>query len=378
MPISQKTKNQIFIDYIPAQISNGKICRIYYYAKNPGTQKLERFVIKCNRMKSKSENLRLAKKICAEVNDNLREGWNPFYERMTSGEWVSLQLGIEKFIASKEKELRADSMRSYRSVVLFFLQWLKNNNLEKTAIVAFTRRHAERFLLLISNKDGVSSRTYNNYLRMLRTLFNHFIERDYIKENPFDKFTMKRIDEKMRETIPVEDRAKIKDYFMKNNVPFYYIMLLCYRCLIRPKEILMLKIKYVDFKNKMLKIPASVAKNHNERTIALHDDMVDFLLPYKDLNGELYIFSTNYMPGKKLLNTRDSGRTWANMRKDLNMPPQYQFYSLKDTGITEMLESGVPAKLVKELADHHSLEMTEKYTHKSSAKKILEYNNLEF
>jgi site-specific recombinase XerD len=43
-----------------------------------------------------------------------------------------------------------------------------------------------------------------------------------------------------------------------------------------------------------------------------------------------------------------------------------------------MLEAGVPAKLVKELADHSSLEMTEKYTHKSNAKKILEYNTLKF
>lgn len=66
------------------------------------------------------------------------------------------------------------------------------------------------------------------------------------------------------------------------------------------------------------------------------------------------------------------------MREALGLPTTYQFYSLKDTGITEMLEAGVPAKLVKELADHSSLEMTEKYTHKSNAKKILEYNTLKF
>lgn len=66
------------------------------------------------------------------------------------------------------------------------------------------------------------------------------------------------------------------------------------------------------------------------------------------------------------------------MRDSLKMPAAYQFYSLKDTGITEMLEAGVPAKFVKELADHHSLEMTEKYTHRSDAKKILEWNKLEF
>lgn len=79
-----------------------------------------------------------------------------------------------------------------------------------------------------------------------------------------------------------------------------------------------------------------------------------------------------------MLNARDVGRTWAVMRSSLSLPASCQFYSLKDTGITEMLESGVPAKYVKELADHHSLEMTERYIHKSSAKKILEWNRLEF
>lgn len=136
--------------------------------------------------------------------------------------------------------------------------------------------------------------------------------------------------------------------------------------------------KILDYNNKMLKIPSFVAKNHNERVLALPDDIYDFLVKYKDLNGDLYIFSTGYNPGKQLIDTRASGRTWSVMRAALQLPMSYQFYSLKDTGITEMLEQGMPAKYVKELADHHSLEMTEKYTHKSSAKKILEYNKLKF
>ena len=70
--------------------------------------------------------------------------------------------------------------------------------------------------------------------------------------------------------------------------------------------------------------------------------------------------------------------TWEAMREALSLPDAYQFYSLKDKGITEMLEAGVPAKFVKELADHHSLAMTERYTHKAEAKKILKWNRIRF
>ena len=41
-----------------------------------------------------------------------------------------------------------------------------------------------------------------------------------------------------------------------------------------------------------------------------------------------------------------------------------QFYSLKDTGITNMLEDGVATNEVQGQADHSSLEMTSVYARK--------------
>ena len=50
----------------------------------------------------------------------------------------------------------------------------------------------------------------------------------------------------------------------------------------------------------------------------------------------------------------------------------------KDTGITEMLESGMPSKFVKDLAGHRSLSMTERYLHVSDARRILQANKVRF
>ena len=50
----------------------------------------------------------------------------------------------------------------------------------------------------------------------------------------------------------------------------------------------------------------------------------------------------------------------------------------KDTGITEMLESGMPSKFVKDLAGHRSLSMTERYLHVSDARRILQANRVRF
>lgn len=367
-----------FIDFIPAQVSNGKIVRIYYYAYNPTKQKLDRVVIKCNRLKLKRENLTLAKRICFELNEKLKDGWNPFLSVDCLDNDTTILDGVNLFIENKKSDARADTIRSYSSILDVFKKWIKKREIERCPISSFSKKYAEKYSYYLSNKEGMGNRTYNNNIKLLRTVFNFFISKDLIKENPFNKIQTKRTDEKFRDIIPPEVRTKIKDYFLQNNPPFFYMMQLCYRCLIRPKEILMLKIKYVNFVSGVLKIPSYVSKNHTERVIALHDDIVDFLKKYENLNKEWYIFSKDYKPGDMLLTTRDSGRTWANMRNELKLPKQYQFYSLKDTGITEMLENGAPTKLVKELAGHHSLEMTEKYVHRSNINKIKQYNNLTF
>ncbi len=45
----------------------------------------------------------------------------------------------------------------------------------------------------------------------------------------------------------------------------------------------------------------------------------------------------------------------------MKFPQEYKLYSLRDTGITEMLESGIPDIKVMKHADYSSLEVTSIY-----------------
>ena len=53
---------------------------------------------------------------------------------------------------------------------------------------------------------------------------------------------------------------------------------------------------------------------------------------------------------------------WDKLRKEFNLPLEMQQYSLRDTGITEMLKNGLDPLSVKQLADHYSLSMTTIYS----------------
>lgn len=370
--------SQPFIHFIPAQLSVGKKdTYVFYYALNPLSEKLERKRVRINHIQGRADRVKYGKLLCLELNEKLYQGWNPFLSDMKASGNLTVRQAVSAFLKQKQN-LRPDSVRAYNSNSKKFMEWAEAVGWADKFVCLFSPDMARRYMRHIES-TGVGGKTFNNYLLFQNTLFLWFVKRDYLKENPFTKIDHKRVEEKMRTTIPAADRKKILEYFNSTGLDgFVCVMKLCYRLFIRPKEIMMLKIGDIDFKNGMLTISSKVAKNHHERVLGVPEEIMAYFNTISGCDPSMYIFSEKYKPGKVAKNARDIGRTWSIMRKELKLPASYQFYSLKDTGITEMLEAGVPPKYVKELADHHSLEMTERYTHRSEAKKILEWNKLEF
>lgn len=369
--------SDFLVKFKPAQYYSGKESYVGYYVVNPFTNKMVRKKIKLNHIANSKERKRYALRLAFEINAKLYDGWNPFTDESTTNS-KKLLVSVNLFLADKSMTLRPDSMRCYRSYAKIFVEWCTTTGLLDQYCFSFEKSHAERFLKSMEHK-GITNKSYNNYVAFFFTLFSYFIDRGWCSNNPFDGIRRKRVDRKTRTTISADDRKRIIGYFEQHDLHGYVVLMrLCFQCLIRPKEMLMLKLSDVDVDNGLISIRSDVAKNHHQRDVAIPDDLIPYFRDFSDLDNHFYVFSSKYVPGKKMLSSRDSARTWSVMRKELHLPKEYQFYSLKDTGITEMLEAGVAPKYVKELADHHSLEMTEKYTHRSNAKKIMEATKLDF
>lgn len=366
------------IDFTPAQLTIGKKdSYVSFYVKNPFTESLERKRIRINFIKDRQERIKYGRLLCLEITKKLYSGWNPFLSELKSKCPMIID-AVNQFVSNKSKSLRPDSMRVYNSNSKVFIQWITSIGWKDKYVAVFSSDMASKFMRYLEERN-FTNKTYNNYLRFMNTLFLYFVKKEWMSENPFSRIEHKRNEEKKRTIIPPEDRKRIVEYFRSSNTPeFEFVMMLCFRCFIRPKEMMMLKIENIDYDNCLLTIPSYVAKNHHERTVGVPVEIMSYFNELRIHDRSLFIFSTGYKPGKTMMNTRDVGRTWSIMRRKLNLPDSYQFYSLKDTGITEMLEAGIPAKYVKDLADHHSLEMTDRYTHKSDALRILDLNRIEF
>jgi integrase len=124
-----------------------------------------------------------------------------------------------------------------------------------------------------------------------------------------------------------------------------------------------LKVGDVNLDQKYISVSSDIAKTHKERFSALTPDLIDSL---KKLNLDqypknYYLFGYKLKPSAERAGNGYYRKQWAKIREKLNLPKEMQFYSFRDTGIFEMLKSGIDDLSVMQHANHSSLNITTIY-----------------
>ena len=370
------------IDYIPAQLhrtNNGWY--VDYYAFHPGLNKLHRKQIRVNKIKSVTERRKFAKRLIQKINIRLAEGWNPFAEQEAPKSFYRLSQAISSFLEDK-RDLRADTLRAYNNFLKLFQKWCEEKFQSDIFIINIDSIVAIEYMENVWRRN-IEALRYNNYLRFQILFFNWLIEHKFSKANPFASIKKKKENSKKRiMDIDPEDRRKIRDYLRMHNKQYLAIVLMAFHTLLRPKEITYLRAKNIDLKKQVIYISGSFSKNHKDRIATIPNVMVPLLkeiLFY--VRQDDYLFSdNNFMPGKKQITRRYMGRYWEHLREHLKLKKEVQFYSLRDSGIIQKLRDGLDPQAVMELADHSSLEITNKYVkmarkeaNKEAMKKITKF-----
>lgn len=353
------------LEYIPASLHENKEWTIVFYAKDPQTGKLRRKRIKVNKIKRIRDRRIVAKKMIMNINRKLEEGWNPFIEAETARNYEPLELVLKAFERDK-RDLRPDSKRTYESELKFLRNYLQEKGTLDKYAIAFDKYDAIDYMEQCWDKRDIGPRRFNNILTFNRGLFNWMVDKGYIKENPFKAIKFKKEQSKTRVMdIEPEDRKKIREYLRQRNRPFFGIMMFAFHSLLRPKEITYIKVGDIDLKRQVVTVKGSIAKNHQTRYATIPDVMVPLI---KELIEGLdaskknwYLFSMDFMPGTVRRDPREIARYWSDLRKTLKLKKEIQFYSLRDSGIIQMLRDGRSPKEVMEAADHSSIEVTNKY-----------------
>lgn len=326
---------------------------------------MRRMVVRMNAIRKRFARIGDFKAHCnqvvCQINAKLAGGWTPFGEQQNSRLYTPIEAVLDEYIKEKSLELRPDTMRSYRSFCNALKEWVADN-CPKAQIVLFNKVLAVRFMDYLQNEKDLTGRSYNNRLKQGRAFFGWAVEKCYAKENPFASIRTKREETKKRILIPSDTRAMIADYFREKNPNYLVLCRLVFNSLVRPKEVWRLKIADVHLDEGYILVSEDESKTHYSRVATLTPELVaDIRKMVSGAKPSMYLFGHGYKPNAKPIRYQNFREDWTKMRIALGLPETMQLYSLRDTGINEMLKSGIDPLTVMQHADHHDLSMTTRY-----------------
>ena len=359
-------KRIAFIDYKPAELRDNKSWYIEYYAKNPLTEKLDRFRNRVPKMKSVQERRKYAKKMILTINQKLENGWSPFFEN-PNNQYKSLEDSFSLFLKQLEKEVkdgikRPDTLRSWKSFFSNISAYINEKHLDIKFVLNIDFLFVNNFLDYIYYDKRNSPRTYNNYLAYMKGFFEWAKLKGYAKQNPAEGIKSKPKVQKKREPLTAEVKKCIKELRDKD-FHFFTCCMLTYFCLIRRTELTKLKVSDVRLSESRIILDGSITKNRKTDSVTIPDVFLPILTQHlATANNSDYLFGKDFKPGKVQLNPKKISDTWIKYRKKYKFDSKFQFYSLKDTGIMDLLNSGIPSIKVRDQARHYDIKQTEAYT----------------
>lgn len=265
----------------------------------------------------------------------------------------SIEASYRRYLSRLPKQSTA---ADYTKRFNMFLSWCSMERVLRLEEINF-----HQFLDYVFLERGVSPRTHNNYRTWLRS-FIGWMQRQHILEvNPMEGVPPMREPGKVRQPLPAAVLRRIKEYLVLHDKNYLLAVMLEYYTFIRPCELSELKVGDIDVKKHAIHVRASISKNGKAEMVGLNNAIVLLMRELGTLRApkEWYLFSHRLRPGATKLDSRAFRDRWARLRRRLDIPREYQFYSLKDSGIRDLANSA-GIVIARDQARHSSIAVTNK------------------
>lgn len=252
---------------------------------------------------------------------------------------------------------KQSTRRDYAMRFNVFLTWCAMEGVTDVSETDFGK-----FLDHVFLDRGVSPRTHNNYRTWLRSFISWMRRQRLLEGSPLDGVPPMREPGKVRQPLPAVMLRRIKEHLALHDKHFLLAVMLEYYTFIRPGELSELKVGDIDVKRHAIHVRAEISKNGKAEMVGLNTAIVSLMRELGTLRTpkDWYIFSNRLRPGSAKLDSRAFRDRWARLRKRLGISMEYQFYSLKDSGIRDLANSA-GIVVARDQARHSSIAVTNKY-----------------
>ena len=350
------------LNYTIPKLHTGKTWYVDFFSFDPAEGRMKRKKYMLDRIEKASDRRRRAADMIESLYRQLRNGWSPWVHVDDNRGYTLFADALYKYEVGLNKLPKLKTRQSYLSRLNVMREYMASMVLPPKYVYQYTTAFVSDFLDWLYYERDVTGRTRNNYRGWCSSLAAYLIEREYISTNPVSKIRNVPEDGKKRQPLTAQMLSAMSSYLQEHDKKFLLACMMEYYTMIRPEELSNIKIGDISIKEQSVFIPAEISKNKRDGKVGLNDTVVRLML---DL-GVLTAPAHYYLFGEKLRTCDTKGssemfrRQWIKLRNRLKWGDQYQFYSLKDSGIRDLANSqGIV--IARDQARHTDISTTNKY-----------------
>ena len=344
------------------RLHTGKKWFIDFFALDPISGEMKRKKYHIDNIEKIGERRKYAAELIAATLRKLRSGWNPWVNTQESRGFTLLSDCLARYMEYVERKSRTKTKHSYQSRVNILNQYLSSCVLPIKYAYQFDGPFINDFLDWLYLDRGVSERTRNNYRGWCFSFAEFLVSRKYLTNNPVDSIPALDEKKKHRKDLSPTKLLQMRRYLQKEDKYFLLACYMEYYTFIRPTELSYLKVGDICLKDKTVFVSEDFSKNKKSAKVALNDTIIKLMIELDVLSKptSYFLFGKNFIPAAKRSNADQYNRRWKKMRETLGWSDEYQFYSLKDSGIRDLAnEQGVV--VARDQARHSDVSTTNRY-----------------
>ncbi len=358
----KRTPRGIILQFTYPRLHTKKSWYVDFMSFDPGTGSMRRKKYMLDGIPKITDRRKRAAELIEALTKRLRAGWSPWVNVDDNRGYTPLADALERYEAHVERMDKYKTRKSYSSRLSVFREFLDSRILPPKYVYQYDAALVSDFLDWILLDRECGARTRNNYRCWCSSLAVFFIERRYITENPAERIKPLTQAPKKRQPLTESMLRRLSSYLAERDPRFLLACRMEYYTFIRPAELTQIRINDISVKEQSVFIPAEVSKNRRDGKVGLNDEILKLMIDTGVFNhpGEFYIFGKNMAPARERASSEIFRRKWNKLRAALRWGKEFQFYSLKDSGLRDLANSeGIV--IARDQARHTDVSTTNKY-----------------
>lgn len=195
--------------------------------------------------------------------------------------------------------------------------------------------------------DGLSNRSANHTIRIVKTFLNYCVKSKLLRENPLANMPRYSVDIKQPRFLTQKEVIALLQ--ASKDGPIEHMIAMAIYTGMRLGEIMALDWKDINFKDNMISV--NISKTKRFRTIPLHKDLKAVLALKRKASGAFFEGSLRTLEWE-----------FTKLKRVLKLP-HFRFHDLRHTFASLLIKNGVDIYTVSKLLGHQNVTTTQIYTH---------------